>query len=169
MRAARCLRLLDGQADRGVRRHLHEGELGRARDHDKARLEGIGGQRLAHETGEQILDLPEPAKRGCGDGMCEGAVAGFEAGECRFRARAGEGVVERLPLAQHRAQQIGGEIARLQPGAFRLRVFWERVQYVALKWSSRKPLAVIRELCEYKPMRTMPRGFSGTCSNDPHH
>ena len=131
-----------------MRRHLHEGELGRGRDHDKARLEGLGGQRLAQEAGQQILDLPEPAERGRGDGMCEGAVAGFEAGECRFRAGGGEGVVERLPLTQHRAQQIGGEIARLQPGAFRLRVFLERVQYVALKWSSRKPLAVIQELCK---------------------
>ena len=148
MRAARCFCLFDGQADRGMRRHLHEGELYRAHDQDEARLECLGGQRLAQEAGEQILDLPKPAERGCGDGMGEGAVAEFEAGECRFRAGGGEGVVERLPLTQHRAQQIGGELPRLKPGAFRLRVFLERVQDVALKWSSRKPPAVIQELCK---------------------
>ncbi len=128
MGAARRFRLLDGEADRGVRGHVHEGELCRARDQDEPRLEGLGGQRLVQEAGEQVLDLAEPAQRGCGDGVREGPVAGFEAGECGFRTRGGEGVVERLPFAQHRAQEIGRELPRQEAGVFRLHLFGLRFQ-----------------------------------------
>ena len=47
MGAARGLRLLDGEADRGVRGNVHEGELSRGRDQDEPGLERLGGQRFA--------------------------------------------------------------------------------------------------------------------------
>ena len=131
LRPARLLRLLDGKADGGVWRHLHEGELCRARDQKEPRLEGIGGQRLLQKAAKQILDLPQPPQSRRGDGVRKGAVSGFEAREGGFRARAGENLVEWLTLAQDRAQQIGGKPASLQARVLSLRLFLCRFQWDA--------------------------------------
>ena len=129
--AAQSLRLLDGKADGGVGRYFHKRKLRRTCDQDEPRLERFGGQRLCKEAVQQILDLPQPAERSCRDGACEGAVPEFEAGESRFRAGAGEGVVERLPLAQHRPQQIDGQLARFQAGILGLRLLMGRSQFLS--------------------------------------
>ena len=77
---------------------------------------------------EQILDLAEPAQRGCCDGAREGPVAEFEAGEGGLRAGAGKCLVEGLPFAQHSAQEICRELPRQEARVFRLHLFLPNFQ-----------------------------------------